>query len=195
MKYFAIALIATVASACSTLADESERPKDYVTAPDKVFIIGQDLDALRGYYASDCCVQADGTTAYLSLYRLRDPSDFGGIGYDLEGVTVFPEASWGSGPVGARQSVIEFGVNHLAIGLFIAENDNPDGLSEIVNGDFDAEIVRLADLIKSVPGQVFLMAPYVLSIAALVIAARSADYPRALLTPWFKSMMETVVSH
>jgi simple sugar transport system permease protein len=30
------------------------------------------------------------------------------------------------------------------------------------------------------------MAPYVLSIVALVIVARGADYPRALLTPWFK---------
>jgi simple sugar transport system permease protein len=33
---------------------------------------------------------------------------------------------------------------------------------------------------------VFLMLPYVLSIAALALAARRADYPRALLKPWFK---------
>jgi len=37
-----------------------------------------------------------------------------------------------------------------------------------------------------VPSQIFLMAPYVLSIFALVIVARRAEYPRALLKPWFK---------
>jgi len=30
------------------------------------------------------------------------------------------------------------------------------------------------------------MAPYVLSIFALVVVARRAEYPRALLKPWFK---------
>ena len=30
------------------------------------------------------------------------------------------------------------------------------------------------------------MLPYFLSIAALVMVARKADYPRALLVPWFK---------
>ena len=30
------------------------------------------------------------------------------------------------------------------------------------------------------------MAPYLLSIIALVIVTRNADYPRALLQPWFK---------
>jgi len=28
--------------------------------------------------------------------------------------------------------------------------------------------------------------PYLLSIAALIIVARKADYPKALLVPWFK---------
>jgi simple sugar transport system permease protein len=30
------------------------------------------------------------------------------------------------------------------------------------------------------------MAPYILSIVALVIAARRSQAPRALLAPWFK---------
>jgi ABC-type uncharacterized transport system permease subunit len=30
------------------------------------------------------------------------------------------------------------------------------------------------------------MAPYLLSLIALVIVARKAEYPRALLKPWFK---------
>ncbi|PWE33267.1 ABC transporter permease [Maritimibacter sp. 55A14] len=54
-------------------------------------------------------------------------------------------------------------------------------------GAFDAFQVRLqTEYGNAVPGQIFLMAPYILSIIALVVAARRADYPRALLTPWFK---------
>ena len=30
------------------------------------------------------------------------------------------------------------------------------------------------------------MMPYLLSIAALIIVARKADYPKALLVQWFK---------
>ena len=54
-------------------------------------------------------------------------------------------------------------------------------------GAFDALQVRLATSgAIDVPGQVFLMLPYLLSILALVLVARRADYPRALLTPYVK---------
>jgi general nucleoside transport system permease protein len=54
-------------------------------------------------------------------------------------------------------------------------------------GAFDAFQVRLQTEVGAlVPSQIFLMLPYLLSIAALVIVARRADYPRALLKPWFK---------
>ena len=54
-------------------------------------------------------------------------------------------------------------------------------------GAFDAAQVRLATSgAIDVPGQVFLMLPYLLSILALVLVARRADYPRALLTPYVK---------
>ena len=57
----------------------------------------------------------------------------------------------------------------------------------VLFGAFDAFQVRLqTEYGGAVPGQVFLMAPYILSIIALVLAARRAEYPRALLTPWFK---------
>ena len=36
------------------------------------------------------------------------------------------------------------------------------------------------------PGQVFLMLPYLLSIAALCAIARRADYPKALMIPYIK---------
>ena len=134
--------------------------KEHVPPPQRLFILGQDLDALRGYYASDCCSTPDGTTAYLSLYRLREGADFGGLGYSPEGRLLKPEGSWGAGKVGAWQTVNEFNSQHIAIGLFIAENEVPDGLSRISQGEFDAEIDHLANFAKTVPGQVYLRVGY-----------------------------------
>jgi simple sugar transport system permease protein len=60
-------------------------------------------------------------------------------------------------------------------------------LGALLFGAFDAFQVRLQTEVGAVvPSQVFLMVPYILSILALVIAARRANYPRALLQPWFK---------
>lgn len=60
-------------------------------------------------------------------------------------------------------------------------------LGAILFGAFDAFQVRLQTEVGAlVPSQVFLMAPYVLSVIALVIASRRAEYPKALLKPWFK---------
>jgi simple sugar transport system permease protein len=54
-------------------------------------------------------------------------------------------------------------------------------------GAFDAWQVRLQTLVGGlVPGQLFLMLPFVMSIAALVLVARKADYPRALMKPFVK---------
>lgn len=132
----------------------------HVALPERVYFVGQDLDAIRGYIDSNCCVSADGSTAYLSLYGLRDSPDFGGLGRDLDGQIVSPEARWGAGPVGAYQSVEEFDFAHLAIGLYIAENGQPNGLQRIADGEYDPEILRLSELMKAVPGQVFLRIGY-----------------------------------
>lgn len=60
-------------------------------------------------------------------------------------------------------------------------------LGAVLFGAFDAFQVRLQTEVGAfVPSQVFLMAPYVLSIIALIIASRRAEYPKALLKPWFK---------
>ncbi len=75
----------------------------------------------------------------------------------------------------------------IALVIFASWRPGKALLGALLFGAFDALQVRLQTEIGAlVPGQVFLMAPYILSIIALVIAARSADYPRALLTPWFK---------
>lgn len=60
-------------------------------------------------------------------------------------------------------------------------------LGALLFGAFDAFQIRLqAEIGQVVPGQIFLMLPYLLSIVALVLVARRVDYPRALLQPWFK---------
>lgn len=154
-------MAAALLTACATTSDPSHtKEPEHISAPDRVFLIGQDLEAIRGYYASDCCISADGTTAYLSLYDLRAAPGFGGLGRNLDGESVSPETNWGSGPVGAYQSYEEYSAPHLAIGLYIAENGHSGGLQRIADGDFDPEILRLSELMKSVPGQVFLRIGY-----------------------------------
>ncbi len=75
----------------------------------------------------------------------------------------------------------------IALVIFASWRPGKALLGALLFGAFDALQVRLQTEVGAlVPGQVFLMAPYVLSIIALVVAARKADYPRALLTPWFK---------
>jgi simple sugar transport system permease protein len=75
----------------------------------------------------------------------------------------------------------------IALTVFASWQPRKALLGALLFGAFDAFQVRLQTEVGSfVPGQIFLMAPYVLSIVALVIVARGADYPRALLTPWFK---------
>lgn len=60
-------------------------------------------------------------------------------------------------------------------------------LGAILFAAFDAYQVRLQSLTGGVvPYQLFLMLPYILSIAALVLVARRATYPRALMIPYQK---------
>lgn len=49
---------------------------------------------------------------------------------------------------------------------------------------FDAFQLRLQTMVDGVPYQLFLMAPYVLSIVALVLVARRARVPEALMQPY-----------
>jgi simple sugar transport system permease protein len=51
---------------------------------------------------------------------------------------------------------------------------------------FDALQLRLQQQAGGIPYQLYLMAPYLLSIAALVVVARRATYPQALMKPWRK---------
>ncbi|NOX41946.1 MAG: ABC transporter permease [Alphaproteobacteria bacterium] len=75
----------------------------------------------------------------------------------------------------------------IALVIFASWRPGKALVGALLFGAFDAFQVRLQTQVGAfLPTQVFLMAPYVLSIIALVIAARRAEYPRALLKPWFK---------
>lgn len=75
----------------------------------------------------------------------------------------------------------------IALVIFASWRPGKALLGALLFGAFDAFQVRLQTEVGAlVPSQIFLMAPYVMSIIALVVVARRAEYPRALLQPWFK---------
>ena len=75
----------------------------------------------------------------------------------------------------------------IALTVFASWRPGKALIGALLFGAFDAFQVRLQTEIGSViPGQVFLMMPYILSIVALIVVARRADYPRALLVPYFR---------
>lgn len=139
-------------------------PEDKTTFPeqtDNLFFIGQDLGAIRQYTQSECCVKADGTTAYINLYNVFEENlSFGGTGLDASGEPIEFEGTWGAGPLSAMKSARDFDTEHLAIGLFIANNENPDGLSQLAAGLHDDKILHLIKLFSHVRGKVFLRIGY-----------------------------------
>ena len=161
-----LSLTCLLALAAMLVACGSETSTGVVTPPptaaahDKLLIVGQDLGAIRGYMASDCGPQPDGLTAYVDFYDILKEGDFGGLGIDTSGMDAGFELDWGSGPVSAWRTATEFGVDAIAIGLSITENEHPGQLKRLVKGDFDAEIRQLARFISLVDGPVYLRIGY-----------------------------------
>lgn len=126
----------------------------------RLFIIGQDLDSVRGYYASDCCPVADGKTAYLDFYNLlSEEAGYGGLGMDAEGKVLEQDWDWGTGPANAWKSATE-SPGGFAIGLSITENDHPGGLARIVSGEMDGNARQLARFIRLLDRPVWLRIGY-----------------------------------
>jgi simple sugar transport system permease protein len=75
----------------------------------------------------------------------------------------------------------------IALTVFASWRPGKALLGALLFGAFDAFQLRLQHAMGGVvPSQVFLMLPYVMSIAALCMVARRADYPRALMVPYLK---------
>ena len=133
---------------------------DVVADRKRLFIIGQDLGAVRDYYASECCANPDGNTMYLNFYALAsEAGGYGGLGMDLEGNPIEKEMDWGAGPASAWKSATEF-EGGLAIGLSIVESDAADGLARIAAGEFDRNIKQLATFISKIDKPVYLRIGY-----------------------------------
>ena len=75
----------------------------------------------------------------------------------------------------------------IALTVFASWRPSKALLGALLFGAFDAFQLRLQTQVgAAVPSQVFLMLPYLLSIAALCVIARRAEYPKALMIPYIK---------
>ncbi|GJD51490.1 putative riboflavin import permease protein RfuD [Methylobacterium crusticola] len=75
----------------------------------------------------------------------------------------------------------------IALTVFAGWRPGKALLGAVLFGAFDAFQVRLQQVAGgAVPGQVFLMLPYLLSIAALLAGARNARAPKALMVPFIR---------
>ncbi|MEO1339104.1 MAG: hypothetical protein AAFV29_25900, partial [Myxococcota bacterium] len=121
-----------------------------------LFIVGQDLDAVRGYSSSGCCPRPAGSTTYIGLYNvLSADAEYGGLGVTTSGAPYPSEVDWGGGPIHLVRSAEEIG-GVVAIGLDITEHGRPGAVSRIPRGDFDRQIDHLARTLSSLPHPVLL---------------------------------------
>ena len=72
----------------------------------------------------------------------------------------------------------------IALVVFAGWRPGKALLGALLFAFFDAYQLRLQTAIEGVPYQLFLMTPYVLSIAALILVSRRAEVPEALMAPY-----------
>ena len=72
----------------------------------------------------------------------------------------------------------------IALVVFASWRPGKALLGALLFALFDAYQLRLQNAVEGVPYQLFLMAPYLLSILALVLVARRARVPEALMAPY-----------
>jgi simple sugar transport system permease protein len=74
----------------------------------------------------------------------------------------------------------------IALVVFASWRPGKAFLGALLFSAFDAFQVRLQQAATDIPYQLFLMLPYLLSIAALIMVSRRAAYPQALMIPYRK---------
>ena len=72
----------------------------------------------------------------------------------------------------------------IALVIFASWQPGKALFGAILFSFFDAYQLRLQHVVEDVPYQLFLMAPYVLSIFALILVSRRAKVPEALMAPY-----------
>lgn len=127
-----------------------------------LLIIGQDLDSVR-QYREGCreCPTPAGVTTYLGFYDLlsAESNQFGGLGETPDGRPA-PDGDWGAGRANARRVAAEFPDSSLVLGVDISNGRRKDGLAQIVRGEHDDKIARLAQFCKSLQRPIYLRLGY-----------------------------------
>jgi simple sugar transport system permease protein len=72
----------------------------------------------------------------------------------------------------------------IALVIFASWQPGKALFGAILFSFFDAYQLRLQHVVEDVPYQLFLMAPYILSILALILVSRRAKVPEALMAPY-----------
>lgn len=136
--------------------------------------------ALRAVGENPAAVEAQG----LSVYALRLGAVMAGSGLMAIGGAFLTLSAFNAfffGMVNGRGWIC------IALVVFASWRPGKALLGAILFGAFDAFQIRLQQIVGgAVPYQLFLMMPYVLSILALVLVARHAGYPQALMRPYLK---------
>lgn len=136
--------------------------------------------ALRAVGDNPAAVEAQG----LSVYALRVGAVVAGSALMAVGGAFLTLSAFNAfffGMVNGRGWIC------IALVVFASWRPGKALLGALLFGAFDAFQVRLQQLLGgAVPYQLFLMLPYLLSILALVLVARRADYPQALMRPYLK---------
>lgn len=148
-----------ILSSCSDVNSESfEGP--YIPENKVMLIMGQDLDTIREYNQSNCCVKPAGLTGYIGLYNILSPeANYGGTGFDENG-EIAADADWGSGSSNIYKTSLENPGTPIVIGLSFTENDHPGAIEDLLAGKYDDNIAHLARLIIKMDVPVYLRVGY-----------------------------------
>lgn len=125
--------------------------------------VGQDLEALTGYRNGNLA-EPGAAVSYISFYLLTVNDfgiNYGALGMDNAGNPTGVDTDWGAGPLNAYSTAAGWENSALILAMSIAENWTQDGLQGIANGQFDANIDKLALFCKTFPNKkIFLRIGY-----------------------------------
>lgn len=147
--------LALLVSLCACAADGLPPPGR------TLLIIGQDFDSVAKY-REECseCPTPGGVTTYLGFYDLLSAdAKFGGLGESPDGEPA-ADGDWGAGPSSARRLASAFPHSALVLGVDISNGRRKDGLAQIVRGEHDDKIARLAQFCRTLQRPIYLRLGY-----------------------------------
>jgi len=135
-----------------------------------LFFIGQDEDACLKYTQSGLFQMPSGMTTYINLYTLEGLQ--GNIGYNggssismlwsklLDRLLKAFCYKFGTGPSNTQKIIEKHQTSVIAIGVYMTELNNSDGLDKITKGVYDKQIDELAKVIRNANRPVYLRLGY-----------------------------------